>query len=148
VALLYLLIAGAIGAGTTVQTGVNARLAEAVGSVRAAFVSVAGSIVLISVIALVGLAFRPLPAGERLADLPWWVWTGGAFGVAFLVVAVVVAPHVGAATLIAAVVAGQALAAVVVDQWGLVGFAQRELSAGRAVGMALVIAGVVLVRAL
>ncbi len=42
--------------------------------------------------------------------------------------------------------AGQGLASLVVDHFGWVGFEPKHVSAGRLVGMALVGAGVVLVR--
>jgi transporter family-2 protein len=44
------------------------------------------------------------------------------------------------------VVAGQALASLVVDQFGWVGFETKHISVGRALGMGLVFAGVALVR--
>jgi bacterial/archaeal transporter family-2 protein len=43
-------------------------------------------------------------------------------------------------------VAGQSIASVVVDHFGWVGFEPKPVSAGRLAGMALVGAGVVLVR--
>jgi transporter family-2 protein len=58
----------------------------------------------------------------------------------------VTAPRLGAATLIALVVAGQALASVVVDQFGMVGFKEHHATPGRIAGMALVVAEVTLVR--
>jgi transporter family-2 protein len=52
----------------------------------------------------------------------------------------------GAAALIALVVAGQSLASIVIDHFGWVGFEPKHVSAGRLLGMGLVGAGVVLVR--
>jgi transporter family-2 protein len=48
--------------------------------------------------------------------------------------------------LIALVLAGQTVASLLVDQFGLVGFAERHISAGRIAGMLLVLGGVTLVR--
>jgi len=56
------------------------------------------------------------------------------------------APKLGAAALIAVIVAGQALSSLAVDQFGWVGFEQKPITAGRIAGMALVGAGVALVR--
>jgi transporter family-2 protein len=58
----------------------------------------------------------------------------------------VTAPKLGAATLIALVVAGQALASVVVDHFGWVGFEAKPVTIGRIAGITLLGAGVVLVR--
>src|SRR4051812_4661587 len=107
VATLYLLLAAAVGAGTTVQSGINSRLGAAIGPVWAAVVSVALSFALVLLLAAVRLGLHGLPSRADIAGLPWWAWIGGVFGVSFVAVAVVVAPRLGAVSLIAAVVAGQ-----------------------------------------
>ena len=142
---LYLLLAFAGGAALPFQAGVNAQLADWLGSpVRAAFVSfLVGTIVLVVAAALV---FRPLPSWGRLGDAPWWVWVGGALGAFYVAVSIVSAPKLGAATLIALIVAGQALASLIVDHYGWVGFEAQQITAGRVAGLVLVGAGVALVR--
>jgi bacterial/archaeal transporter family-2 protein len=127
------------------QAGVNAELAQWVNSpFRAAFVSfLVGTLVLLVVSALV---FKPLPSWTRLGDAPWWVWIGGALGAFYVAGSIVSAPKLGAATLIALVVAGQALASLAVDHFGWVGFDENPISLGRIGGMVLIAAGVVLVR--
>jgi transporter family-2 protein len=141
----YLLFAIAAGAVIPFQAGVNAQLAHWVDSpVRAAFVSfLVGTIALLVVAAFVR---KPLPPVGRLADAPWWVWVGGLLGAFYVVGSVVTAPKLGAATLIAAVVAGQLLSSLVVDQFGWVGFEEHAVTPGRLIGIALVAVGVVLVR--
>jgi transporter family-2 protein len=141
----YLLFAFAAGVVLPVQFGINAQLATWLDSpVRAAFVSfVTGAIILAVASALV---FKPLPSGSRLGHAPWWVWVGGAFGAFYVVGSIVAAPRLGAATVIAVIVAGQSFASVVVDHFGWVGFEPKHVSAGRLFGMALVGVGVVLVR--
>ena len=142
---LYLLFAFAGGIVLPFQAGINAELGSWLHSpVRAAFVSfLVGSVVLVVAAALV---FKPLPSWGRLGDAPWWVWIGGALGAFYVAASIVTAPKLGAAQLVALVVAGQALASLVVDQYGWVGFEAKHISAGRIVGMALVGAGVALVR--
>ena len=127
------------------QAGVNAELAHWVNSpFRAAFVSfLVGTLVLLVVAALI---FKPLPSWTRLGDAPWWVWIGGALGAFYVSGSIISAPKLGAATLIALVVAGQALASLAVDHFGWVGFEENPVSLGRIGGMLLIAAGVVLVR--
>jgi transporter family-2 protein len=127
------------------QAGINAELAEWLDSpLRAAFVSfLTGTLLLLVAAALV---FRPLPAWGRLGAAPWWVWVGGALGAFYVAAAIVSAPKLGATTLIALVVAGQALASLIVDHYGWVGFESKPISLGRLAGLGLVDAGVVLVR--
>jgi bacterial/archaeal transporter family-2 protein len=141
----YLLFAFAAGAVLPFQAGINAELAEWLHSpVRGAFVSfLTGTVLLLAAAALV---FKPLPSWERLGHAPWWVWIGGALGAFYVAASIVSAPKLGAATLIALVVAGQGLASLVVDHFGWVGFEPKHVSAGRLVGMGLVGAGVLLVR--
>lgn len=142
---LYLLFAFAGGVALPFQAGINAELAEWLGSpVRAAFVSfLVGTLVLLVAATLV---FKPLPSWGRLGDAPWWVWVGGALGAFYVAASIVSAPKLGAATLIALVVAGQGLASLVVDHFGWVGFEPKHITAGRIAGIALVGAGVALVR--
>jgi transporter family-2 protein len=145
VAWLYVLFAFAAGAALPVQFGINAQLSSWLDSpVRAAFVSFLTGAIILAVAA--ALLFKPLPAGSRLGHAPWWVWIGGAFGAFYVVASIVAAPRLGAATVVAVIVAGQSLASVVVDHYGWVGFEPRHVSAGRLVGMALVGSGVALVR--
>lgn len=141
----YLLFAFAAGVALPVQFGINAQLATWLDSpVRAAFVSfLTGTIILAIAAALV---FKPLPSVNRLGHAPWWVWLGGALGAFYVAGSIVSAPRLGAAALIAVVVAGQSIASVVVDHFGWVGFEPKHVSPGRLVGIALVGAGVVLVR--
>jgi bacterial/archaeal transporter family-2 protein len=142
---LYLLFAFAGGVVLPFQAGINAELGGWLGSpVRAAFVSfLVGTLVLAVAAALV---FKPLPSWAKLGDAPWWVWIGGALGAFYVAASIVTAPKLGAAQLVALVVAGQALASLVVDEYGWVGFEAKHISAGRLVGMGLVFAGVALVR--
>ncbi len=143
---LYLLFAVAAGAMLPVQFGVNAQLAHWLGSpIRAAFVSfLVGTIVLLIVAAFVR---RPLPSLARLGDVPWWVWLGGLLGAFYVTGSIVTAPRLGAVTLSAAIIFGQTLASVLVDQFGWVGFEEQRATPGRLVGVLLVAVGIVLVRA-
>jgi len=143
---LYLLFAFAAGAVLPFQTGSNAQLGGWLHSpVRAAFVSfLVGTIALLIVSAFVR---KPLPSLARLGDVPWWVWIGGLLGAFYVAGSIVTAPKLGAVTLAAAIIFGQTLASVLVDQFGWVGFKEHHASPGRLVGVVLVAGGVVLVRA-
>jgi transporter family-2 protein len=127
------------------QFGINAQLASWVGGpLRATLVSfVVGTAVLL----VATLAFaRGWPGAERLGAAPWWVWVGGALGAFYVLGSVVTAPKLGAATLVALILAGQALASLTVDHFGLVGFEENPVTPGRLLGLALVAAGVAAVR--
>jgi len=141
----FLLLALAAGAMLPFQAGINAQLASDLGSpLRAAFVSFGvGTLVLLVVVALFA---RGLPSGDRVAAAPWWAWIGGALGAFYVGGSIAAAPRLGAVTLIGAVLAGQALASVVIDNYGLVGFDEHHVTAGRIAGLLLIVLGVLLVR--
>ena len=56
-----------------------------------------------------------------------------------------IGPRIGALWVLALSVAGQMLASIVVDHYGLLGFAQQPVTVTRLLGAALLFAGVVLV---
>ena len=139
----YLLFALAAGAMLPIQFGINAQLAEWIGgSVRAAFVSFLVGAVALFVAVLV--AARGWP--DRTGDAPWWVWTGGLLGAFYVLGSIVTAPKLGAATLVALILAGQAIASLAVDHFGWVGFEEEPITALRIVGVLLLAGGVALVR--
>ena len=143
--LLLLLLAVVAGAVLPVQAGINAQLRVTLGNpLAAALISfVIGTVAL----ALIGLGARiSLPTLAVLERAPWWHWTGGLLGAVYVGMMIVLAPRLGAATLIAAVVAGQMLTSLVLDHYALVGFAAHPISLQRLLGAALVIGGVALVR--
>jgi bacterial/archaeal transporter family-2 protein len=141
----YLTFAFAAGAMLPLQFGINAQLAKWVDSpLRATLVSfVVGSVVLfVAALPLI----RGWPSLGKLGAAPWWVWIGGALGAFYVLGSVVTAPKLGAATLVALILAGQTTSSLLVDHFGLVGFPEHPISLGRLGGVALVAAGVALVR--
>jgi transporter family-2 protein len=142
---LYLLVCLVAGALMPLQAGVNAQLARWVGHpVTASLVSFAvGTLALLAYTA----AARPtLPPLSALASAPWWVWVGGLLGGVFVTAAAAFAPRLGAATFISITIAGQVLVSILLDHFGVVGFAARPVTAPRLLGALLLIAGVLLVR--
>lgn len=141
----YLLFALAAGTMLPFQAGINAQLSHWVGSpVRASFVSFAVGTVALLVLVLA--LYRGWPGSGRMGAAPWWVWVGGLLGAFYVLGSIVSAPKLGAVTLIALVLAGQAAASLLVDHFGWVGFPEHPISLGRIVGMALLAGGVALVR--
>ncbi|HEY7707980.1 MAG TPA: DMT family transporter [Gaiellaceae bacterium] len=139
----YLVFALLAGTMLPIQFGINAQLAQWVGgSLRAALVSfVVGAAGLLLVVLV---AARGWP--DRAGDAPWWVWTGGLLGAFYVVGSIVTAPKLGAATLVALILAGQAIASLLVDHFGWVGFEESPITPLRLAGVLLLAAGVVLVR--
>jgi len=140
-----LLCAILIGIVLPVQSGVNAQLRIGIGNpYLAALISfVVGTVALLGV----NIAMRvPVPSPEAVGRLPWWYWIGGLLGATYIYATVILAPRLGAATLVAAIVAGQMVASVILDHYGWVGYAQQPVTVGRFVGVLLVIGGVLLIQ--
>lgn len=143
ISLLLLLFAVVAGSFLPLQAGVNARLAHFVGGpVRASMISfVVGAAALFLVVVLF---YRS--SGNRAGDAPWWAWVGGLLGAFYVTATVVVPVRIGAAAFFGILVAAQLVTSVLVDQFGWVGFPQREVSPLRLVGVGLLVAGALLVR--
>ncbi len=96
---------------------------------------------------LLAMALRdPVPSVGTMARIPWWAWSGGLFGAIFIALAIYLVPQLGAATFIALLVAGQMLASVAGDHFGVLGLAQRSVDLPRIIGVALLVGGVILIR--
>lgn len=141
----FLLFALFVGLVLPLQAGINSQLRIHVGHpLWAALVSFSGGTL---ALAIVAIATRvPWPAVGWIGRVPWWQWTGGLLGATFVTSAVVLAPRLGAATLVAAVVAGQMIGSLFLDHYGVVGYPQHPMSVARVAGVALVVAGVALIQ--
>jgi len=78
--------------------------------------------------------------------LPWYAWVGGLYGAIFVVAAAWGVPRLGVALTITLMVAGQLLVGLILDHFGAFGAPQHPVSLGRAAGVVLVLAGVLMVR--
>jgi bacterial/archaeal transporter family-2 protein len=61
-------------------------------------------------------------------------------------ISIFLVPRLGAVMLLGAAVVGQMIGSIIVDHYGLVGYAVREVTPGRAVGVLLLLGGVILIR--
>jgi transporter family-2 protein len=143
--ILFLLLAVAAGVLLPVQAGLNAQLRSAIGSpVVAAFISFLVGTAALAVTTL--LLRASLPLGRAWSTTSVVQWSGGLIGAVYVLAAVVLAPKLGAGTLVAAVVAGQMVTSLLLDHYGLIGFPVHSLSLVRLLGAAFVIAGVILIQ--
>ncbi|BCS88770.1 DMT family transporter [Pseudodesulfovibrio sediminis] len=137
----YALLAGAL---LPIQAGVNLRLRGSLGDpIWAATVSFGvGTLALLAY----GLITRsPLPTLTMVGTAPAWAWIGGCFGAFFVFSTIVLAGQLGAATMMAWLLAGQFLAALILDHFGLITFDVRMISWQRILGVILLVAGALMV---
>jgi bacterial/archaeal transporter family-2 protein len=139
------LLAVLAGSMLPLQAAINGQLRLKLDSPwYATLVSVLVSTIAMSLFCL--LVRAPLPAIAQLSQTKWWMWSGGLIGVIFVCAALSLTRILGATTLIASVIAGQLICSLVLDQFGLVGLPQHPITLGRAFGLILLVAGVVLIQ--
>lgn len=138
------LLALAAGAFIPIQAGINNRLKLDLGdSSLAAMVSFfVGTLALAAWV----LARRlPLDGFAKAVNGPLWIWTGGVLGAVFVSLTIYLANKLGAAAMVAWLVAGQLVMGLVLDHFGLISYAVREVTASRVAGAVLLVAGAALV---
>jgi transporter family-2 protein len=137
-------MATAVAGGlVAMQAPINSGLGKTVGSLPAASFSFA-----IGLVALVGIT---LVSGEgfgqigEVGGLSWYYLIGGLLGAVYVTTVLISVRTLGAGGVTAATIAGQLSMSVLLDQLGILGLAQRQLTPGRAIGVALLAVGVYLV---
>ncbi|MGA7315341.1 MAG: DMT family transporter [Silvibacterium sp.] len=139
------LLALLAGASAVTQATLNARLRSDLASWSwAAFTSYAVGTVAMLIVIFVQRA--PRPSLTLAAAVPWWAWTGGCLGAAYVVLSIVLLQRLGASTVVAFVVAGQMLGALAFDQFGLMGLEPRPATPLRLAGVLLLVGSVILMR--
>ena len=133
------------GAGCLVgmQAPINSRLGRSVGGIQAAtFSFLVGTTALVALSAVLRGGLGSL---GHVGRAPWWALVGGLLGAVYVFVAIEAVRTLGASGLTAVVIAGQLVISVIIDRFGLLGIAKQHISAGRVVGLVLLVAGVALV---
>jgi transporter family-2 protein len=137
-------MATAVAGGlVAMQAPINSGLGKAVGSLPAASFSFA-----IGLVALVGITFVSGEGFGQLGEiggLSWYYLIGGLLGAVYLTTVLISVRTLGAGGVTAATIAGQLSMSVLVDQLGILGLAQKQLTPGRVIGVALLAAGVFLI---
>jgi bacterial/archaeal transporter family-2 protein len=143
-AVLLGLLGLAGGACLVIQASLNAGLRTHIQSVSwAGFISYVGG----TLVMAVALVIERVPLRlERASSIPAVWWLGGLFGAAYLGASIVLVPRVGAATMIALVVAGQLVCSLALDHFGLLGVPRHSLTSARVLGALLLFAGVLIIR--
>ncbi|WP_409158522.1 DMT family transporter [Pectobacterium sp. B2J-2] len=104
---------------------------------------------LVSICVLLPILFAariPVPAVGSALQGPWWIWLGGMSGVAYITAALLLTPKLGASGFIVCVIAGQVMASLIIDHFGLMGLAVKPATLGRIAGVALIIMGMLVVQ--
>lgn len=142
--LALLALAVLIGAGLSVQVGLNAQLRQQFGDPGLAALGnfIVGTTALLIYLALTRATW---PSVGTLRGVPPTQWLGGLLGATYVAAAALLGPRLGSATLLALIVGGQLLMSLLLDHFGWVGFETHAMNGWRLFGAALLIVGVVLI---
>lgn len=141
------LVAGAI---LPIQGAVNVLLRVDIGApitVAAVSFVVATAGMALTLLFVVATGRAPRPTAKPLASMPWWGWLGGLCGAAYVTTVFSAIPVIGAAAVVGLTVAGQQVASVFFDRWGLMRLPTKPVSGTRLLGVAVLLLGVVLIQA-
>ncbi|MCZ2342061.1 MAG: DMT family transporter [Bacteroidales bacterium] len=140
--LIYSLLAAGAGACIAMQASANNRFRQHLDDpLWTAYLSVCGTIAFSTLVMLI-LRF-PAPSLAAVAGTRWWYWIGGPLGALIVLAGATLVRHLGAAAFIALVVAGQLLAALVLDHYALMGLPENPITGKRLLGAVFVILGVI-----
>ncbi len=143
--IIYLLIAFLAGIGLPLQVGCNTVLAKGAQG-NALFSAVATFVVgFIGLLAYYILMRNPWPSLSTI-QAPAWAWLGGLFGAFYVASTIILAPKIGGAALFGLILAGQMIAAVILDHFGMMGFPHIPFNVMRFLGLALLAAGAIILR--
>lgn len=146
--MLAMIIGLVIGLGLPVQTSINSRLRQSVGSpFLASLASFTLGTVFLAVVTLIlehGVGF----SSQIITTQPAWIWLGGLFGVIYLTGNILLFPKLGSVQTVIMPVFGQILMGLLIDNFGWFGSQVNPLTVSRVLGAACVLMGVVVTVAL
>ena len=141
---LAVLLTVSAGGLVAAQAPANNVISNQLGSFGAALVSfLVGTTILLVLTFTVAGGIK----GDEGAETPaWYYWIlGGVGGAAIVVVTLITVRELGAGGATAAVIAGQLALSVVLDRAGVLGLEERAITWDKLLGIALLVAGTVLI---
>jgi transporter family-2 protein len=142
--IIWIVVVLLSGAFLPIQGGLNSKLGKVIESpvYASLFSFIIGALGLLAYIVIT----RQTVSLSGIKDAPNYIWIGGLLG-AFYVTAIVLAfPILGPGLTFGLIVAGQMITSVVLEHNNILVAQQNPISYMKIVGIALVIAGVVIIR--
>jgi len=138
---LFIPLSLAAGGLLAVQAGANAQLSKAAGS---PFAATTIQVVLAAILLLiVAIATGTSAAFGGLSAVPWWHAIGGIATALYVASTILVFPRLGAVVAVGLFIAGQMLASLGLDSFGVLGVPQQAPKPATLFGTAAVLAGVI-----
>jgi bacterial/archaeal transporter family-2 protein len=136
---VLMMVAG--GAMMSCQAPINAALRNHVGVFESALISfLVGTLILVLI---VGVGGKGSLSGIR--NVSWWHLLGGLIGAVFVTATLLAAPRIGVTQMVMATLAGQMVAAMLIDRYGWLGIPAKPIELTRVAGVALLVVSVALI---
>jgi transporter family-2 protein len=127
-----------VGGLLAVQAAANLQLSKAAGSpLTASTVQIAVAMTVLLAVTGIG---GGLPQPSLFRDVPWWQWLGGLGTAIYITSTILLFPRLGAVVSVGLFIAGQMVASLMLDRFGLLGVTAKSLGGADALG-ALAVAG-------
>jgi bacterial/archaeal transporter family-2 protein len=138
---LFVPLALLAGGLLPVQAGANAQLSKSVASPFAATTLqlLVGAAVLLLIAAFAG----SLAALAGLFAVPWWHAVGGLASAVYVISGILLFPRLGAVVTVGLFIAGQMLASVALDSFGILGIVSQSFHLATAAGTGAVLLGII-----
>ena len=104
---------------------------------------------LVGTAALIGLNFifkTQIPDWTHVKAAPWHLFIGGLMGAVFVSSVIFFIPKIGVTTVLAASIAGQLIAASIIDHFGFFGLTVQQISTGKIIGIVLLLSGIFMIQ--
>lgn len=140
-ALLAIFAGAMISFQAPINTMAGQRLGHVLGGAALSFV--VGTLFLLGIVLI---AVRDKIDYGALTTMSPLLFIGGILGAIYVAMSIWLTPKIGVGAVIALGIAGQVLSSLLIDHFGLLNLAVREISFGRLSGAVLVVAGAIMVR--
>ncbi len=143
--LFYTLLVVFIGCFLAIQGSINTQLTTYLKHpIQGALVNfVVGATTLL---ALNFIFKTQIPDWAHLKTAPWYLFVGGLMGALFVSSVIFFIPKIGVTTVLAASIAGQLIAASLIDHFGFFGLSAHPVSISRILGILLMLVGIFLIQ--
>jgi transporter family-2 protein len=124
------------GLSISVQTPLASLMGTHIGVIQSVFiVNLGGAVASGLILLFIGFNLN------QLSQVPWYAICAGIFGVIVVSVTNYVIPHIGVASTLSLIIAGQLIAGMVIDRFGIFNSAVRPFDINRLIGLILISGG-------
>lgn len=142
--ILYILLTIFAGLVVTIQGPINVELGKSLGSdYWSAFTSFA--VGLLFILLFIILTGQKSPSITQFTTTAWWKYLGAITGAIYVLSVITVIPALGVGLATILLMFSQLIMAMIIDHYGLFGYAVKTFSVERMIGVVLMASGIFLI---